>query len=99
MGQLRAMTPCCQTLGPPNEAKSVLGHLSEQTFEEVFYGEKYEELRLAHEEERFDDIDYCKNCDFLYDDPEVLVWSNDEFCPNQAYVGHRLLPERDPDNE
>ena len=29
-----------------------------------------------HKEKRFDDIEYCKNCDFLYEDPEVLVWSN-----------------------
>lgn len=86
-GATGAMTPCCQTLGPPNEAKSVLGHLSEQTFEEVYYGEKYEELRRAHEEERFDDIEYCKNCDFLYDDPEVLVWSNDESARTKHMLG------------
>ena len=24
----------------------------------------------------FDSIDYCKNCDMLYDAPEALVWSN-----------------------
>jgi MoaA/NifB/PqqE/SkfB family radical SAM enzyme len=75
-GQTAAVTPCCQTLGPPNEAKSVLGHFSEQTFEEIYFGEKYEELRRLHKEKRFDEIDYCKNCDFLYENPEVLVWSN-----------------------
>ena len=32
------------------------------------------------------DIDYCKNCDFLYSDPEVLVWSNDP----SAKVHHML---------
>jgi len=72
-----AITPCCQTMGPPNESKSVLGHLDDHSFDEVFFGNKYNELRKAHEEGRFDDIDYCKNCDFLYEDPEVLVWSND----------------------
>lgn len=80
-GKLGAVTPCCQTMGPPNESKSVLGHLEDQTLEEVYFGEKYEELRLAHKEGRFDDIDYCKDCDFLYEDPEVLVWSND---PNSS---------------
>ena len=75
-GQTGAVTPCCQTLGPPNEAKSVLGHFSEQSFEEIYFGEKYEELRRLHKEKRFDEIDYCKNCDFLYENPEVLVWSN-----------------------
>ena len=76
-GKLGAVTPCCQTLGPPNESKSVLGHFEDQTFEEIYWGDKYEELRKAHTEERFDDIEYCSTCDFLYDDPEVLVWSND----------------------
>ena len=44
---------------------------------------KYFELRKAHENKDFDSIEYCKNCDFLYEDPEVLVWSNDpEARPN-----------------
>ena len=72
-----AMTPCCQTMGPPNENKSVLGHLDDHSFEEVYWGKKYEELRRAHREKDFDSIPYCKDCDFLYEDPEVLVWSND----------------------
>jgi len=77
-GRQAAVTPCCQTMGPPNEDKSVLGHLDSQTLQEVYFGKKYEELRNAHREKRFDDIEYCKNCDFLYEDPEVLVWSNDK---------------------
>ena len=77
-GKKAAVTPCCQTMGPPNEEKSVLGHLQDNTLQEVYFGKKYEELRNAHKEERFDDIDYCKNCDFLYEDPEVLVWSSVE---------------------
>ena len=82
-----AVTPCCQTLGPPNESKSVLGHLSDQTLEEVYFGEEYEKLRKAHKEKRFDDIDYCKNCDFLYDDPEVLIWSNDPQASKDYMLG------------
>ena len=39
---------------------------------------KYQELRSAHLEKRFDDIEYCKNCDFLVDDPEVLVYNSNE---------------------
>lgn len=89
-GKTGAMTPCCQTLGPPNEAKSVLGHFEDQTFEEIFWGEKYEELRKAHQEERFDDIEYCKNCDFLYDDPEVLVWSNDPMARTKHMLGTKF---------
>jgi radical SAM protein with 4Fe4S-binding SPASM domain len=86
-GQTGAVTPCCQTLGPPNEAKSVLGHFSEQSFEEIYFGEKYEELRKLHKEKRFDEIDYCKDCDFLYEDPEVLVWSNDSKASVNRMIG------------
>ena len=77
-GRTAAMVPCCQTLGPPNEEKSILGHLDNHSFEDVYYGDAYSKLRKAHKENKFDDIEYCKNCDFLYDDPEVLVWTNDK---------------------
>ena len=77
-GRTGAIVPCCQTLGPPNEAKSILGHLDKDTFEEVYFGKKYQDLRLAHENKDFDSIEYCKNCDFLYEDPEILVWTNDK---------------------
>lgn len=75
-GHTAAVTPCCQVLGPPNESKSVLGHLDTESFEDVYWGEKYNELRHLHETEQFDKIDYCKNCDFLYEDNEVLAWTN-----------------------
>lgn len=71
------VTPCCQTMGPPNEEKSVLGDTKEQSLVDIFHGEKYNELRLKHATKQFDEIEYCKNCDFLYDDPEVLAWTND----------------------
>ena len=35
----------------------------------------------------FDSIDYCKNCDFLYEDPEVLVWSNDKKASTDHMLG------------
>ena len=85
-GQQGAVTPCCQTMGPPNEAKSVLGHLDNQSIEEVMQGPLYQELKKKHSKGDFDSIDYCKNCDFLIEDPEVLVWSND---PN-ANTDHML---------
>ena len=86
-----AVVPCCQTLGPPNEEKSILGHLDKESFEEVYLGKKYTQLREAHKNFEFDKIDYCKNCDFLYDDPEVLVWSNDK----NAKINHMLGTEED----
>ena len=78
LGRTGAIVPCCQTLGPPNEEKSILGHLDKNSFEDVYFGEKYEKLRKAHENKDFDRIDYCKDCDFLYDDPEAVVWTNDK---------------------
>ena len=71
------VTPCTQTLGPPNEEKSILGYTHHQTLEEIWNGSLYNDLREKHRNKEFDLIDYCKNCDFLYDDPEVLVWTND----------------------
>ena len=68
-----------------------MGHLDKSSFEEVYFGKKYQELRDAHETKQFDRIEYCKNCDFLYEDPEVLVWSND---PN-AKINHMLGTEED----
>ena len=77
-GRTGAVVPCCQTLGPPNEEKSILGHLDNQNIEDIYFGKKYQELREAHEQKKFEKIEYCKNCDFLYEDPEVLAWTNDK---------------------
>ena len=90
-GRTAAVVPCCQTLGPPNEEKSILGHLDKNTFEQVYYGEKFIELREAHNTKNFDKIDYCKDCDFLYQDPEILVWSNDK----TAKINHMLGTDDD----
>ena len=90
-GRSAAIVPCCQTLGPPNEEKSILGHLDNDKFEDIYKGEKWSKLREAHEKKKFDSIEYCKNCDFLYNDPEVLVWSNDP----TAKVNHMLGTQED----
>ena len=37
-------------------------------------GEEYQKLREGHL--TGDYPDYCKSCDFLVDDPEVLVYTN-----------------------
>jgi homospermidine synthase len=74
-------------MGPPNESKSVLGHVETQTIEEIWNGELYNKLREAHANKDFDSIDYCKNCDFLYEDPEVLVWSNDKAASPDHMLG------------
>lgn len=71
-----AVTPCCQTMGPPNEIPSVLGHMDTQTIEEVINGEGYQNLRKAHKTGDWSLAPYCKECDFRIQDPEVLVWTN-----------------------
>jgi hypothetical protein len=71
-GGTGAIHPCCQVLGRDEEA--VLGHLSSNTIEEIWYGKEYEELREGHRTGNYPS--YCKDCDFLVDDPEVLVYSN-----------------------
>ena len=50
---------------PPNEEKSIIGHLDSSSFEEVYFGDEFKKLRHAHETKNFDIIDYCKNCDFF----------------------------------
>jgi hypothetical protein len=66
-----------------------MGHMSEQTISEVVSSDAYKELRSAHEEERFDDIEVCKNRDQLYDTPEALVWCN---IPGREYQQSKNLP-------
>lgn len=73
-GEHAAVVPCCIVLGRDSEA--VMGHLSNQTIKEVYEGETYNHLRKMHDEHRFDEIDYCKGCDFLYDAPDALVWTS-----------------------
>lgn len=71
-GKLASIAPCCQTLGRDEEA--ILGYMSENTLEEVWFGEEYEKLREGHRTGNYPS--YCKDCDFLVDDPEVLVYTN-----------------------
>tara|TARA_R110000822_G_scaffold31825_1_gene91798 strand:+ start:3104 stop:4063 length:960 start_codon:yes stop_codon:yes gene_type:complete len=71
-GKTGAVHPCCQVLGRDDEA--VLGHASENTLEEIWYGDKYNQLRKDHEMGNWPD--FCNDCDFLLDDPEVLVYTN-----------------------
>lgn len=71
-GHKLAVHPCCQVLG--NDTEAVLGHLDDQSIEEVWTGDAYTKLREQHTTGMYPD--YCKGCDFLIDDPEVLVWSN-----------------------
>lgn len=71
-GKRGAVHPCCQVLGRDEEA--VLGHTSENTIEEIIRGEEYSALRQSHRDKTY--TDYCRDCDFLLDAPETLVYTN-----------------------
>jgi uncharacterized Fe-S cluster-containing radical SAM superfamily protein len=80
-----AVVPCPNVLG--KESKSVMGHLNENSLLEVVNGKKYKDLRKKHIEGKFNDLDYCKDCDHLIDVPESLVWTNIE---GRKYGGSRI---------
>lgn len=86
-GHKAAVVACCMVLG--QDSKGVMGHLDHSTIAEVVDSPAYRELRLAHKEGRFDDIEVCKNCDQLYDTPEALVWSD---IPGREYQQSKNLP-------
>jgi MoaA/NifB/PqqE/SkfB family radical SAM enzyme len=73
-GNRGAIHPCCQVLGQDDNA--VLGHMSEKPLKEIWYDAPYETLREQHKTGNYPD--FCKNCDFLIDDPEVLIYTNHE---------------------
>lgn len=75
-GKHGAVVPCCQTMGTPVESTSVLGHMEDNSISEIIYGESYVNLRTAHRTGDFSSVPYCKDCDFLLQDPEVLVYTN-----------------------
>ena len=71
-----AVVSCCQTLGPPNEKLSVLGHADTDTLETIVNSKAANDLREAHRTGDWSLAPYCENCDFLLHDPEVLVFTN-----------------------
>lgn len=75
-GTKLSVAPCCQTLG--RDAEADLGSLDNASLESVWNGDRYRWLRKMHKEQRFDEIPFCKDCDFLYEDHEVLVWKNSD---------------------
>ena len=75
-GTKTTVAPCCQTLGRDSDAD--LGSLEGVALEDVWNGERYRWLRQMHAEKRFDEVPFCKDCDFLYEDNEVLVWKNND---------------------
>jgi len=63
--------PCCWDIN--NEIP--LGDISCQTIEEIYKGEPYRKLRMAHRAGVFNDY-ICKDCDQTNFNPDVLIYSN-----------------------
>ena len=89
-GHHGAVVPCCFVLG--QDSSAVLGHLDTQTIAEVVGGDKYNTLRLKHDQGMFDDLAYCRSCDQLLDVPESLVWTN---IPGKKYGQSKVLQDLD----
>lgn len=75
-GKCGAVVPCPYVLGM--DSKAVMGHTQDTPLMEIVNGEKMQALRKAHLEERFDEVEYCRNCDQLLEVEESLVWTNIE---------------------
>lgn len=86
-----SIAPCCQTLGRDDEAD--LGSIAGKSIEEVWNGERYRWLRQMHTEKRFDEVPFCKDCDFLYEDNEVLVWKNNDLVQLNKMKGTKFSLE------
>jgi len=89
-GHSAAVVACCMVLG--KDSKGVLGHLDDQTIEEVITGSLYTTLRNAHRHKNFGEISYCAKCDQLYDVPESLIWTNIE---GRKYGQSKVVAEMD----
>ena len=87
-GAKLSIAPCCQTLGRDDEAD--LGSMDNVPLVDVWNGERYQWLRQMHAEERFDEVPFCKDCDFLYEDNEVLVWKNNDMVDLDKMKGTRF---------
>lgn len=95
-GTKLTIAPCCQTLGRDSEAD--LGSIENRSIEEIWNGERYRWLRKMHKENKFDQIPFCKDCDFLYEDNEVLVWKNNDLVAINKMKGTKFdLGEYKPD--
>ena len=84
-GKYGAVVPCPFVLG--QDSKAVMGHTSDTPLADILNGAPMKALRAAHLSENFDSVDYCKNCDQLYEVQESLVWTN---IPGRTYGPSRI---------
>jgi hypothetical protein len=66
------VVPCCFDY----DSRMILGDLNKQTLEEVFRGEEYNKIRIAHKENDFSKFPFCYVCDQLNKREDVLIYTN-----------------------
>lgn len=74
--------PCCYDYNN----QIVLGNAFEQPVLEILNGEKYELMRLAHREKKFNLFPYCDQCDQLLPHTDALVYTNRHNLPAEVAV-------------
>ena len=74
--------PCCYDYNNV----IVLGNAFEQPVLEILNGDKYNLLRMAHAEKKFDLFPYCNQCDQLLPHADALVYTNRHNLPPEVAV-------------
>ena len=74
--------PCCYDYNN----KIVLGNAFEQPVLGILNNEKYNLLRLAHGEKKFNLFPYCDQCDQLLDHADALIYTNRHNLPKEVAV-------------
>jgi len=74
--------PCCYDYNNV----IVLGNAFEQPVLQILNGQKYELLRKAHTEKKFDLFPFCNQCDQLLEHADALVYTNRHNLPKEVAV-------------
>ena len=74
--------PCCYDYNN----QIVLGNAFQQPVLEILNGEKYQLLRLAHREKKFELFPYCDQCDQLLPHADALIYTNRHKLPKEVAV-------------
>ena len=74
--------PCCYDYNNV----IVLGNAFDQPVLDILNGEKYQLLRLAHREKKFELFPYCNQCDQLLPHTDALVYTNRHNLPAEVAV-------------
>ena len=74
--------PCCYDYNN----QIILGNAFEQPILEILCGERYEDLRDAHERGEFHRFPYCDQCDQLLEHSDAILYTNRHNLPAQDAV-------------